>query len=317
MDAIPAQLYLLQNQEQAGPFPSEAVRQMLEQGGISPTDLVWGEGMPDWVTAESIFGVITRPEEEPVRPAPPVASRRRRVSRVPDQPFGKFVVDAMSYPFRGYGWVTILAGTIVLSGLDWFKMLPAAPWFLNLFLTLAAWGYLLMMLQSIIQRTAFGKSELPEWPDFDGFGELFGKCFQWFVTLLVCFGPAVFLLGHFASEEGLDMELWQGACVLAAGLAGAAYFPMAILGVAMFDTVGAINPLLVVRSMKRVAGHYLLTLVVFALLLGLKAVTVSFSELIPIAGTLLDHFDSLWSSMFLARVLGGLYAINERKLGWF
>jgi hypothetical protein len=24
-----------------------------------------------------------------------------------------------------------------------------------------------------------------------------------------------------------------------------------------------------------------------------------------------------WSSMFLARVLGGLYAVNREKLGWF
>jgi len=314
MSAIPEKLFLLQGEEQAGPFPNDAVRQMLEQGGISPGDLVWGEGMPDWVTAETVFGAVPKVE---AMPAPGTVQTRRRVRPSRGMSFGKFVVDAMSYPFRGFGWVTLFAGTIVLTGLDWFKLLPAAPGLLNLFLSLAAWGYLLMMLQSIIQRTAFGKSDLPEWPDFEGFGELFGKCFQWFVTLLLCFGPAVFLLGHFAVEEGVDMALWQGAVVVLVAIAGAAYFPMAILGVAMFDTVGAINPLLVIRSMRRVAGHYLLTLVVFALLLGLKAVTVSFAELIPIAGTLLDHFDSLWSCMFLARVLGGLYVINEEKLGWF
>ncbi len=32
---------------------------------------------------------------------------------------------------------------------------------------------------------------------------------------------------------------------------------------------------------------------------------------------MLDHFDGLWSSIFLARVLGGRYAINRDKLGWF
>lgn len=314
MNPIPEPLFLLQNQEHVGPFSSETVRQMLEQGEITPKDFVWAEGMPDWVTAASLFGIDVEPEAMPARVS---VQSRRRINRASGMSFGKYVVDAMSYPFRGYGWVTLLAGTIVLTGIDWFMLLPAAPGLLSLFFGLAAWGYLLMMLQSVIQRTAFGKSELPEWPDFEGFGELLGKCFQWFVTLLVCFGPAVFLLGYFAPEEGFEMEPASIMIVLLVALAGAAYFPMAILGVAMYDTVGAINPMLVVRSIKRVPGHYLLTLAVFALLLGLKAVTVSFSDLIPVAGTMLDHFDSLWSSIFLARVLGGLYAINQEKLGWF
>ena len=313
MNPIPEQLFVLQNQEQVGPFPSETVRQMLELGGISAADLVWAEGMPEWVTAESLFGVTASPEPAPATPV----NRRSTGTRPKAESFGRFIGDAMSYPFRGFGWVTLLAGTIVLTGISWFNMLPAAPGLLGLFLGLVSWGYLLLMLQSVIQRTAFGKSDLPEWPDFDGFGELLGKCFQWFVTLVVCFGPALYLLGRFAGEDGDGLGLGNGSIVITALIVGAVYFPMAILGVAMFDTLGAINPLLVVRSIKQVPGHYALTLVIFGLLLGLKAVTVNFSDLIPVLGTMLDHFDSLWSSIFLARVLGGLYAINREKLGWF
>ncbi len=50
--------------------------------------------------------------------------------------------------------------------------------------------------------------------------------------------------------------------------------------------------------------------------MALKAFTLELAGVIPIAGTLIDNFDSLWSAVFLARLLGGLYALNRDKLNW-
>ncbi len=244
MDTVPENLFLLQNEEQTGPFPQETIRQMLQLGSVSPGDFAWAEGMDDWVTLESLFG-------QPVAAAASATKPKKRKKKKTGS-FGAFIGDAMAYPFRGYGWIILLSGTVVLSGIQWFQMLPISIGLLNLFLSLSAWGYLLVMLQNVIQRTALGESDLPDWPDFEGFGELIGKCFQWFVVLMVCFGPALFIVFNMAREDGGDPELRSLVLVWTAVVAGAVYCPMALLAVAMFDTVGAVNPMLVVRSISQV-----------------------------------------------------------------
>jgi len=53
------------NGTQQGPYSSAQLKQLVEQGKLLATDLVWREGMPDWVTASAIKGLF--PIEPPVR----------------------------------------------------------------------------------------------------------------------------------------------------------------------------------------------------------------------------------------------------------
>jgi hypothetical protein len=304
----PASLFILQNGQQVGPFPAEAVREMLAAGSLSPQDFAWAEGLPEWVALEALFPGV----EANVAPVPTTSAPQPAPVIAPERSFASFVGDAFSYPFRGDGLIILLTGTVVFTGLEW---VPKFGLF-GLILSVGMWGYLLLMLQSVIHGTAQGEDTLPRWPSMTDKGELVEKWFQWLVTVALCFGPAVAVL---VAAEMKHPDAPEPDLLLAGGLgfAGALYFPMAALGVAMFDSLAALNPLLVFRAIFAVPAHYLLTLVVFAGLIAVQALTGELANAVPYLGALVDQFDALWSAFFLSRVLGGLYYVNRRKLGWF
>lgn len=289
-----------------GPFPKDAVRGMLESGTVQPSDYAWGEGMAEWATLDSLFpGVMAQPAEAPA-PGPAVQANGP-AEKGPG--FGSVVSDAMSYPFRGDGVIILVLGTLVFTVLNFIGIF-------SLYISLASWGYLLLMLQQIVQASAQGETKPPSWPEFDGMGELLLKAFQWLVVLVVCFGPGGFLMISGMRNENPGLVAFGGLLFLL----GAVYMPMGLLGVAMFDSVAALNPMLVARSIFRIPGHYFLCLATLVLLGVVKAVTGKLGDLpgaVGIVGHVVDEFDALWSSFFFARLLGGLYHINRRRLGWF
>jgi hypothetical protein len=297
---IPSELLILQNEQQVGPFPAAAVQEMLKAGSLSPQDLAWGEGLAEWVTLESLFPLPV------TAPAPTVGLP---LSSDGPRSFGSFVADAFSYPFRGDGLIILSTGTLFFSVIEWVPKIGL----LGSAFSICAWGYLLLMLQSVIHGTAQGEETLPRWPAFNGKGELVEKWFQWLIVVGFCFGPGIL------AEIWLPRTADDETPLLAWGLyfGGAGYFPMAMLGVAMFDSLAALNPLLIVRAIWATPSHYLLTLMVFAGLAAVKFFTGQLSDTIPYAGALIDQFDALWSAVFLARVLGGLYYVNRHRLGWF
>lgn len=57
-----------QNGVQRGPVVIEALRTLAASGELKPTDLVWHEGMTDWVPASTVPGLFVA---APVAPPPP------------------------------------------------------------------------------------------------------------------------------------------------------------------------------------------------------------------------------------------------------
>jgi hypothetical protein len=290
---------LLQDGQQTGPFPLETLQQMVETGTIQRDDFVWKDGMPDWVPLASLLPAAA---PTPSRATIPMA----HVDLPEEHGFGWYLHDALSYPFRGDGFIILIVGTIAFTVFDFVGRF-------SIVLSIAAWGYLLLMLQQVLHSTAMGENRLPDWPDFDGFGELFTKAIQWLAVVAVSFGPAIFL-GIAAEKEESD-GLFIGT--MAAFVVGGIYFPMAILSVGMHDSVGGLNPLGVFHGIFKIPRHYLVTLVVFFVLAGVQFLASQLSGMIPIGGALIDKLDELWSAVFLSRVLGGLYYVNRRKLSWF
>lgn len=293
----PDSYYLLQDGGQTGPFTLPALQSMVETGAIQDSALVWKDGLPEWVSLASVL-------PEPI--LPPTPAPAEAIDPRTDPTFSSFVADAFSYPFRGDGLLILMLGTIVFTVLDFLGRF-------SFLLNAVAWGYLLLMLQQVIHATAMGDNRLPNWPDFDGFGELFTKAIQWAVEVVVSFGPAIFLGFTAAREESTGLAI---GC-LGVGLLGGIYFPMAILSVGMHDSVGGLNPVGVFAGIIRVPGHYVLTLLIFFSLIGVQVLTGKLSAMIPIAGLLIDKLDELWSAVFLSRILGGLYYVNRRRLSWF
>jgi uncharacterized membrane protein YhaH (DUF805 family) len=54
-----------------GPFDDAAFRQMGAAGELEPTDLVWSPGMPKWVRAETVPGLLAPPPPPPKRQPTP------------------------------------------------------------------------------------------------------------------------------------------------------------------------------------------------------------------------------------------------------
>lgn len=68
--------YLHHQGQQLGPYPLETVHQMLRQGGLSATDLVWHEGAPEWMPlpaflARNPSGTAALAPAAPIQPVPP------------------------------------------------------------------------------------------------------------------------------------------------------------------------------------------------------------------------------------------------------
>ncbi len=300
----PDDYLLLQNGQQMGPFPLETLRQMVEAGTIQREDFVWRDGMPDWVPLGSLL-----PTEAPAPSGNPGPIIQDELP--PENGFGWYLKDAFSYPFRGDGFIILIVGTIAFTAIDFVGRFMVGR--LSIVLSVAAWGYLLLMLQQVLHCTAMGENRLPDWPDFDGFGELVTKASQWIAVVAVSFGAAIFLLITAGIER--SESLFLGGLV--AFVIGGIYFPMAILSVGMHDSVGGLNPLGVFNGILKVPGHYLVTLIVFFTLALVQLLASQLNSTIPIAGVLIDKLDELWSAVFLSRILGGLYYVNRRKLSWF
>ena len=75
------QLYVTQKGQQAGPFPIETVKGMLERRELTPTDLAWHEGAPGWMPLSSFMAV--QAASSPASPAPPAQPSAPRPVHVP------------------------------------------------------------------------------------------------------------------------------------------------------------------------------------------------------------------------------------------
>ena len=49
-----ADWYFIQNDRQIGPVELELLQQAVSTGQVLPTDLVWHQGMPEWLPAKKV-----------------------------------------------------------------------------------------------------------------------------------------------------------------------------------------------------------------------------------------------------------------------
>jgi hypothetical protein len=78
-----------------------------------------------------------------------------------------------------------------------------------------------------------------------------------------------------------------------------------------------LHPVFLMKSLGRAPGHYIGMLVVFAALAGVQVLAGKLSDMIPIAGVVIDKLDEIWTAVFIARVMGAFYFVNRRQLSWF
>jgi hypothetical protein len=234
--------------------------------------------------------------------------------------FFALLPGTFSYPFKGDGLMLLIAGTVFFAVLDFAAYVagyaPLLGFVALVIITVFGLGYLFAYAKNIVATSAQGEDRTPGWPDFSEWGsDIIVPFFQLLALLLMSFGPPVALAGWGISEGWLPG--WTLGPAFAVGCLVA---PMALLGISLYDTIAALNPVLIVVSILKVPVDYLAACVVFGLVvlvqwlgeLLLKAVLP-----VPIVPPLVSTFVGLYFFTVEMRVLGLLYLANKARLGWF
>jgi len=245
--------------------------------------------------------------------------------------FFSSVPGAFVYPFRGSGVFIMLVGMLIFVGIRLGTLMMAGGGVrgigMGFIMSVLLGGYLFTFLQNIIHSTAAGDSEVPDLPGINFLEDVLLPFFRLLGLIVVSFAPAVALL-IFTLATASPMA---AIGIMPAVLLGCVYFPMAFLAVATLDSVGAVNPLVVIPSILKVPLEYIVTVVILASVLIFTKVgdivlalafpkgmlTQSVGELIAMfAVKFVWGFIGLYLLTVNTRILGLLYLTNKDKLNW-
>jgi len=240
---------------------------------------------------------------------------------------------AFAYPVRGSGVMVMALLVLLLMAFRWGQALVVSGSIrfilIGLLMEIVSTGYMFAFLQGIIHATAAGEREMPDMPSVSSFfDDILVPFLKVLGVTVFCFGPALALLIWGATHR----DTWSMVNALAAAFVGGLYAPMAFLAVAVLDSVGAANPLVVVPAIVKVPLEYVLTLVLLgatcALFIGESIVldslfpermlTHSMGKLVGLLGlSTLWNFLNLYIVIAGVHVLGLLFVTKKEKLGWF
>jgi len=238
--------------------------------------------------------------------------------------FGQ-IVGAFKYPLKGDGLILIGVGTAFFLVLDGARSIAKFGlmygWAAVGFLTVLGVGYLMAYLRRILNATALGEEEMPDWPEISDYSnDIVSPFRQLIATVFVSFLPAIGLTLYAIFAGGEGDTTWMGWATPALMILGCVYFPMAFMAVAMYDSVVALNPLLVIPSIAKVLKEYVLTVVMLAFILLLRwLLNGQLKTLLPIplVPTLIFSLIQLYLMIVEMRILGLLYRNKKYELGWF
>lgn len=230
----------------------------------------------------------------------------------PPPPFATQIKPAFRYPFQGDGLILLGGGAIFLFILGVVGRF--AP-LVGMLLSFAAASYVICYYQQILATSATGRDTMPDWPDFTGLGDLISPIFQFIGTLLFSFGPAIALNLLIPGDQS-----WKPWAIITGIGWGCIYFPMGFMAVAMADSLTALNPLVIIPSIVKIPGAYLLAVVVLAAIVVVNWIGDSLLPRVlpvPILPGVLGEFIALYLATVEMRILGLLYRSKQEELGWF
>lgn len=230
----------------------------------------------------------------------------------PPPPFARQIKSAFRYPLQGDGLILLGAGAVFFFVISIVASFAAL---VGLILSVAAAGYVICYYQQILAASAAGRDTMPDWPDFTGWADLIPPILQFIGTLLFSFGPAIALNAFVPADNE-----WKSWAVLTAIGAGCIYFPMGFMAVALADSLTALNPLVIIPSILKIPGAYLLTVVVLAAVVVANWIGNSLLPEVlpvPILPGVIGEFIGLYLATVEMRLLGLLYWSKQEELGWF
>jgi len=222
------------------------------------------------------------------------------------------LIDVLLYPISVAGGIHLLIfwlAPLLITLLG--RLLPrAGPYggVLTLLFYIVLTGYMFYYLGECVRDSAAGGVRAPDIstqaaPDR---GDLLSQEIYMLGCIAVCFCPVVV---YRLVTGRIDVIFW----VLAG--CGIFFFPMALLAVAMFDSMSALNPLLLIGSILSTFLPYCGLVLLFCGLGGLVALAIS---TLPQSRALGSVFGIafIYLAMVTAHILGRFYWRYKEKLYW-
>ncbi len=238
--------------------------------------------------------------------------------KAPSKPFMEYLPGIFSYPLTGTGKFILIIGALFFGILSWLAhilvIVPIYGWLFALFVGVFIGGMLSSYVMKIINRTANGDNEPPDWPEVsEPWADIVNPFFQVLGVIVICFFPSLFFFFMFVKHGyGLVPIFWL------LFLPGLLYLPMSLIAMSMFQTLTSLNPFLILRSIIKIPLDYFIACIVLLLIVGLRIITDKiFVGTIPFLGGLLAYLLFLYFLMLEARILGLIYYSNKNKLNWF
>ena len=244
-----------------------------------------------------------------------LALQQQAGTRGDDAAAGQDYLSAFSYPLRGSGLSLLVVGSLCFGIAG---MLPMGG-LMSLLIT----GYMAAYMFKIINETAIGNLEPAEWPGFTNiFDDILIPLFQYVFVHIICFVPMILSLyvgvGMTGLENLVNGELGGliGTLLLSGllGLGGLAYLPLALLSVALNNSVLGVHPGIVFRLMAHLGKEYLIVLGVLFLSVLLNVWLQGLLGGIPFVGGLIASGVGLYTTMVYSHILGLIYYRHQASL---
>ena len=252
--------------------------------------------------------------EEPRGPQVPVVAAEEVGAARTKEAFGVKLAGAFVYPFKGSGIVLLIVATGCLTVLAFLSQKAPLIWIIKLFF---GW-YLCAYYISVVGSSAAGEEELPDWPDFTNlWDDIFRPVLLVGGAMLVSLGPMIiYTRGNLM--ELLFSESRPAGGVLYFSIAwGLLYLPMSLLSIALFDSLMALNPVVIFKAIGKIPLRYLQGCVLFFLVYYVNASLAGYLDAIPVVGFVIRVFFTFYMTTVAMRILGLIYHANAKKLGWF
>jgi hypothetical protein len=215
--------------------------------------------------------------------------------------------DILSYAYRGSGKYVLIVCVVLSVVAKLAGIVPLVGPIAALFLS----GYFCAIYFQLIQSSAIGGKEAPEFPETANlFEDIIWPMLQTFIVTLVSFSP---MIGYsiLAGANQFNALIFYGLAVL-----GAVYFPMAMLAVVVLGYTGALSPHIVIPAIFRGGWFYWIgTFLLCLLYIASSAIDNALSSDIIIR-TLAMSLVGSYTLMTNARILGIVYRERQEQLGW-
>jgi len=214
--------------------------------------------------------------------------------------------DIFTYPVRGGGKYILAIGAILTVGSHLMSFAPLVGGIAGLIL----FAYFCAMYFKMIESSATGGKEAPEYPDISNFFEdVIWPMLQLVIIGLISFGPLMI----YQYEAGMEA---QAPIAAALSIFGAVYSPMAVLAVVVLGRISAISPHVVIPAIFRAGWRYLLAVGLLAVISGLESLSEQFIADLFLIKYLVMAVVGMYCLMANARTLGLIFRDRRDELNW-